>query len=92
MLSRADCAADQPIRHGPLSFFDGVPTAETVATIHDALDLMRAIEVFVTAVPGASLVAFRRGVRSVGIASPNVIGISDPRASSNGLALTPTWA
>lgn len=47
---------------GPLSFFDGVPVPETVSTIYDALDLMRGIEVFLNAVPGASLVAMRRGM------------------------------
>ena len=59
---------------GALDFFDGVPTPETVATIYDALDLMRGIEVFLNGVPGASLVAMRRGLRSVGITSPQVAG------------------
>ena len=45
-------------------FFDGVPTPDTVSTVYDALDLMRGIEVFLNAVPGASLVAMRRGLRS----------------------------
>ena len=74
---------------GALDFFDGVPTPETVTTIYDALDLMRGIEVFLNAVPGASLVAMRRGLRSVGITSPQVIGYTDPRANSGSLFLTP---
>ena len=74
---------------GALDFFDGVPTPETVTTIYDALDLMRGIEVFLNAVPGASLVAMRRGLRSVGITSPNVVGYTEPRANSGGLFLTP---
>src|SRR5215213_9612441 len=64
-----------------LDFFDGVPTPETVSTIYDALDLMRGIEVFLNEVPGASLVANRRGLRSIGITSPQVIGYTDPRAT-----------
>ena len=32
-----------------------VPTPGTTATIYDALDLMRGIEVFLNSVPGASL-------------------------------------
>jgi hypothetical protein len=48
---------------GPLDFF-------TVTTIYDALDLMRGIEVFLNGLPGASLVAMRRGLRSIGITSP----------------------
>ena len=45
---------------GQLAFFDGVPRPDTVSAVYDALDLMRGIEVFLNAVPGASLVAMRR--------------------------------
>jgi hypothetical protein len=45
---------------GQLEFFDGVPRPATVSAAYDALDLMRGIEVFLNAVPGASLVAMRR--------------------------------
>ena len=74
---------------GDLTFFDGVPTPETVSTAYDALDLMRGIEVFLNAVPGASLVAMRRGLRSTGVTSPRIVGITEPRANSNSLFLTP---
>src|SRR3954452_182339 len=74
---------------GALDFFDGVPTPETVTTIYDALDLMRGIEVFLNGVPAASLVALRRGLRSIGVTSTHVIAYSDPRANSRCLALTP---
>jgi hypothetical protein len=43
---------------------DGVPTADSVDRLYDALDLVRGIEAFLSAVPGASLVAMRRGFRS----------------------------
>ena len=74
---------------GDLTFFDGVPLPETVEVGYDALDLMRGIEVFLNAVPGASLVAFRNGLRSVGLTSPRQIGFTDPRANSGALFLTP---
>src|SRR3954451_2124828 len=74
---------------GQMAFFDGLPRPETVSTVYDALDLMRGIEVFLNAVPGASLVAMRRGMRAAGITSPGIIGITDPRANSNSLFLTP---
>ena len=61
----------------------------TVSRVYDALDLMRGIEVFLNAVPGASLVAMRRGLRSAGVTSPRVIGYTDPRANSRSLFLTP---
>jgi hypothetical protein len=74
---------------GELKFFDGVPLPETVQTVYDGLDLMRGIEVFLNAVPGASLVALRRGFRGGGVSSPRVIGVTDPRANSRSLFLTP---
>ena len=73
---------------GQLSFFDGVPTAETAARLYNGLDLVRGIDVFLNCVPGASLVALRRGLRSAGITSPRVIGFTQ-RANSRGLLLTP---
>ena len=74
---------------GQLEFFDGVPTPGTVSTIYDALDLMRGIDVFLNSVPGASVVALRKGFRSVGLTSPRVIGYTDPRANSRSFLLTP---
>ncbi|NNC12500.1 DUF1254 domain-containing protein [Planctomonas sp. JC2975] len=74
---------------GGWSFFDGVPRAESVDSIYESLDLVRGIEAFLSAVPGASLVAMRRGLRSVGIDSPDKVGYTDPRANSGSLFLTP---
>jgi len=72
---------------GQLNFFDGVPTPETVARLYDGLDLVRGIDVFLNCVPGASLVALRRGLRSSGVTSPGIIGYTQ-RADSRGLLLT----
>jgi hypothetical protein len=85
-LSAADTI---PSPFGDLRFFDGVPLPETAATAYDALDLMRGIEVFLNAVPGASLVAFRKGLRVAGVVSARQIGITEPRATSKALYLTP---
>ncbi len=74
---------------GRLEFFDGLPRPETVSTVYDALDLMRGIEVFLNAIPGASLVAMRRGLRAAGLTSARTIGFTDPRANSRSLFLTP---
>lgn len=85
-LSTADVVASP---FGDLRFFDGLPLPETVTAAYDALDLMRAIEVFLNAVPGASLVAFRNGLRAAGIVTARQIGITEPRANSGALYLTP---
>jgi len=74
---------------GAWDFFDGVPLPDTIAKAYYALDLLRGIEVFLNAVPGASLVAMRRGLRSAGVQSPQTIGYTEPRANSKSLFLTP---
>ena len=93
LLRKAIASLSSPDRvdspFGALDFFDGVPLPGTVSKAYDALDLMRGVEVFLNAVPGASLVAMRRGLRSAGVVSPRVVGFTDPRANSRSLFLTP---
>jgi len=78
-----------PTPFGEFAFFDGVPTPESVQPIFDGLDLVRGITAFLDTVPGASLVAMRRGLQSAGVDSPDQIGYTDPRANSGALFLTP---
>lgn len=73
---------------GAMEFFDGMPLPDTVARSYDALDLLRGIEVFLNCVPGASMVAIRRGLRSIGVEESSVIAYTDPRLTSAGLFLT----
>jgi hypothetical protein len=70
-----------------MEFFDGMPLPDTVTRSYDALDLVRGIEVFLNCVSGASMVALRRGLRSLGVDS-HAIGYTDPRLSSAPLILT----
>ena len=72
---------------GAMEFFDGVPTPATVTLGYDALDLLRGIDVFLNCMPGASMLAMRNGLRSVGAAS-NVIACTDPRSTSAPVVLT----
>ena len=92
-LSRALRATSMPDSiETPLGTFelvDGVPTTESTVKLYDALDFVRGVEVFLNAVPGASLVAMRNGFRSIGLTEPNQIGITEPRANSGSLFLTP---
>ncbi|UNK72058.1 DUF1254 domain-containing protein [Microbacterium sp. H1-D42] len=78
-----------PTPFGEFRFFDGVPMPESVGPIFDSLDLVRGITAFLNTVPGASLVAMRRGLRSVGVDSPDKIAYTDPRCSSTPIFLTP---
>lgn len=72
---------------GAMDFFDGMPLPDAVTRSYDALDLLRGIEVFLNCVPGASMVAMRRGLRSLGVDS-RTIGCSIPRCGSAPRLLT----
>ncbi|WP_240498134.1 DUF1254 domain-containing protein [Williamsia sp. 1135] len=74
---------------GDFEFFDGVPERASVQPIFDGLDLVRGITAFLDTVPGASLVAMRRGLRAAGVDSPGKIGYTDPRCTSDPIFLTP---
>lgn len=74
-------------RLGTLKFFDGIPTAATAKKVYEQLDFSRGIEVFLNGIPGASLVAMRRGLREVG-AVDGTIGIYDDLLDSKSLLLT----
>lgn len=55
-------------RAGPLQFNDGRPTAKTTEQLYEQLDFVRGVDVFLNAMPGAALVAMRRGQRGMGAA------------------------
>ncbi len=74
---------------GEYELFDGVPTDDSVPKLYASLDFMRAVEVFLNTVPGASLVGMRRGFRSVGLTGPTQVAYTDPRANSGAFFLTP---
>ena len=54
-------------RLGTLEFDDGAPSEATAALLYDHLDFIHGVQAFIGALPGASVVAVRRGFRSVGV-------------------------
>jgi hypothetical protein len=54
-------------RLGTLEFNDGAPSEETAALLYDNLDFLNGVQAFLGGIPGASLVALRRGFQSVGV-------------------------
>ncbi len=72
---------------GVMEFFDGLPLAGTVTLSYDTLDLLQGIDAYLNCVPGASMLAMRNGLRSVGARS-NVIACTDPRSTSAPVVLT----
>ena len=51
---------------GTLNFVDGFPSKATSQKIYDNLDFQRAVQSFLIAMPGASEVAIRQGIRNFG--------------------------
>jgi len=75
-------------RIGTLNFFDGMPDPATVQKAYDNLDFLRGVEVFLNAMPGASVFAFRKGARENGFGNGE-IGIMETLMDSKSLFLTP---
>lgn len=74
-------------RLGALRFFDGFPDDATVQKVYNNLDFQRATQAFLTAMPAASLVAMRKGIRSFGPDNQTVI-IFESLMDSRSLFLT----
>lgn len=75
-------------RIGTLKFTDGFPDEATTQRVYDNLDFQRATQAFLTGMPAASLVALRKGIRSLGPDNETII-IFDNLMDSRSLFLTP---
>ncbi|HEY2332748.1 MAG TPA: DUF1214 domain-containing protein [Acidimicrobiales bacterium] len=62
-------------RLGTLEFTDGFPTPGTAEMLYDHLDFVRAVEVFLSCIPAASLEAMRRGMAELGIEHRHQVAI-----------------
>ena len=74
-------------RLGPLTFFDGYPSAETVETVYDNIDFQRGVRAFLDGLPIASLHAMREGLREMGCVN-GTVGIFETLMDSRTLFLT----
>ncbi|HUV19084.1 MAG TPA: DUF1254 domain-containing protein [Ilumatobacteraceae bacterium] len=75
-------------RIGRLNFFDGLPTEETAAKLHDHLAFIRGVETFLNGVPAASIEAMRRGMADMGATASHQCVIMDQLLDSSPLFLT----
>jgi hypothetical protein len=73
---------------GTLTFFDGVPTDETVKTVYDNLDRMRGVQAFLAGLPAASTFALYDGPKAIGADRSNKIQIWQKLMDSKTLLLT----
>ena len=76
-------------RLGTLKFHDGFPDDATVQKVYDNLDFQRGVQAFLTAMPGASLVAMRHSLRELGAVNGTTIPIAETLLDSKALWLTP---
>ncbi len=73
---------------GILEYFDGVPTAATVAKVYEELDRSRAIQVFLNSIPAMSMASLRDGQARAGADASNKVCIFDTLMDSTSLVLT----
>ena len=73
---------------GTLQFFDGMPSADTVAKTYDYLDVARAAEAFLAGVPATSAHAALEGFKVAGM-QPCDLGIAEGLLDARSLFLTP---
>jgi hypothetical protein len=73
---------------GTLKFIDGAPLPETAQKAYDYLDTMRAVDVFLKAMPAASVGALMDGPASIGVDASNKVLIADKLMDSKPLFLT----
>ena len=73
---------------GALEFFDGMPSPETVETVYDNLDLIRATTAFLDGMRIASLRGMFQGYEQAGV-QPNDIAITETLMDARSIWLTP---
>ena len=56
-------------RIGELTFFDGVPTGDTVQKVYDNLDYVRGIDTFLKFIPACNIEGMRTGTASLGVSN-----------------------
>ncbi len=76
-------------RLGKLNFENGMPDDKTTQLVFDNLDFQRGMNVFLDAIPVASLQAFKEGLASIGVNDHNHYAVWMSRMDSSSLLLTP---
>ena len=73
---------------GELRFRDGAPLPQTAELVYDYLDRARGVEVFLNAMPGASVYALVKGPQAIGVSRTNQVLLFDGLMDSSSLFLT----
>ena len=73
---------------GELEFVDGFPTDNTVTRVYDYLDTARAVQLFLTALPAASIYGLLNGHADIGFKANHTVGITETLMNAKSLWLT----
>ncbi len=73
---------------GELTFYDGMPTKETLTKVYDNLDFMRGVDVFLNFIPATSIEGMREGMVSMGVDDYNKVMVLDDLMDAKSLFLT----
>ena len=73
---------------GTMQFYDGLPTKRTAQKTFDYLKTARAVQVFLSAIPAASVEAMLIGNREMGVKASNYVLMMDDLMDSPALFLT----
>ncbi len=78
----------QTDRLGKLTFYDGMPTDETLKKVYDNLDFMRGVEVFLNFIPATSIEGMCQGLIDLGCDNSNKVIVFEQLMDANSLFLT----
>ena len=73
---------------GKLTFYDGMPTDETLQKVYDNLDFMRGVEVFLNFIPATSIEGMCEGLIDLGCDDSNKVIVFDQLMDAKSLFLT----
>ncbi|TWT80433.1 hypothetical protein CA13_18500 [Planctomycetes bacterium CA13] len=74
---------------GELEFRDGFPSDQTVTNVYDYLDTSRAVQVFLSSMPAASIYGLLEGHKKIGCEANHSVGITETLMNARSLWLTP---
>ena len=74
---------------GDLKFVDGFPTDATLEKSYDFLDTSRAVQLFTSGIPTASMHGLLKGHRDIGVKPNKTIAITEELLDARSLWLTP---
>ena len=73
---------------GTLRFYDGAPLPETAELVYENLDRMRGVDVFLKAMPAASVRQLMLGPSAIGVSDYNTVMVTEGLMDSKPLYLT----